>query len=153
MITEKDYELTSEYRPDQSNEWVTTKSLDDKSILEYGKELLQSPTFTLHHPEWTTAQPLYSKKQMLDMFRLGIKISKTLSRKEMQALRKKKNYPVPYMSMRAMNKGEEDTYPYELWSSCRTAASKLKKDYGCRFVVKKLGPKGTIGDIRVVRID
>lgn len=132
------------------DEWVTTKSLDDISILEYGKEILSTPSMAITKEGET--QLFYSKSDMLDMFRLGVKMSKTIARKEATLLRKKKGLMSPYLLLRSLEENESETFPYEQWSSIRVAASKLKKDFGCEFKVNKVAPNGKIGDIKVVRI-
>ena len=110
--------------------WVSSKSLSDAQIKEYCKEIISSPTVV-------GGTPMYTKKQMISMFKRGFE---------------KGIFVYPFSAMRQMDVYDRLVFPYEKWNSVRTAASKLKKQFGCTFRVRKDGPHNEKGDIVVVRI-
>ena len=113
--------------------WVTSKSVDDSHIESYCKEMISNATII-------DGVPMYTKEQMLNMFRTGYEEGIS------------KRFVSPYTALRQMDVNDRILFPYEKWSTVRTSASKLKRQFGCLFRVRKTGEFNEHGKIEVVRI-
>ena len=118
-------------------DWVVTKSLDEEHISEYAKDLISSGSFI-------NGERMYTKRQLIQMFRIGYQVRKNDDIRKIWAS--------PGTSMRQMDVGDVLSFPYEKWNAARSSASKLKKQFGCVFRVRKMSPGNEIGDIEVVRL-
>ncbi len=130
---------------DYSNEvpqWVSTKSLNDRSIEEYAYALLSTPTID------GKELSLYSKEKMLEMFRLGYHMRVGYHK----YTRRRKRSERPYAKARCLKVGETVIFPFTAWDSVRAACSRIKKETGSTFRVRKLAPSGLIGDIEMTRL-
>lgn len=135
-------------------DWVITKSLDDTALEEYCKDIISTPSAVFVEPNNGAEKrtPLYSKEQLIEAFKIGYT---TMSHTEFgkRILRAHKlQWLKPHDILRNMDVGGYTTFPFEKWSAVRTAASHLKKSYGCKFSVRKMGPNGKVADIEVVRL-
>ena len=101
-------------------DWVATKSLDNECITEFGKELLDSPVFCISTTFGASTQ-LYTKEQMLEMFRYGYSL-----------------FQKPYTFMHKMGVKDTVLFPIENWASVRSAASILKRQFGAVYKVEKV---------------
>ena len=115
---------------DPFTEWVTSESLDFEEIEQRGADILANPAFTVKAVGSQTKTFLYTREQMLEMYRYGYSLSQK-----------------PHTYMRNMEIGQSAVFPFKHWSTVRSAASMLKKRFGVVFAVKKL-PQG---DIKVTR--
>ena len=133
--------------------WVVSASLTDEQIHETAKEILSSPSVILNYKaEPMEERPLYSLEQMLTMFRTGyLTLCKSAIGKRILSKYKHKD-TIPFRVMREMHTGDKVHFPYEKWGAARTAATKIKQDFGTIYLVKKLGPDKEKGIIEVTRI-
>ena len=134
----------------QDENWVVTCTYSDEEIKEYGEEILASPAMTISVPSSEVKlQALYDEDQMLRMFREGCL---TILREKYKKKSKKNSKPPrPFPILRDMAVGESVNVPFEKWQAARSAASKLKRDFGCVFVVRKVAKTGEIGEIEIYR--
>lgn len=126
--------------------WIMSSSIPEETINDRCKYLLESAKYSSE-----ADGPLYTQRQMVEMFREGYAmfLDTPLGQKILKAIRKTH---APYAKIRDMEVGELLLFPYVKWKTVRTAASRLKIQYGAEFTVRKLGEKGEINDILVTRI-
>ena len=126
-------------------DWRSTSSVTDEQIEKYSRDILDSPYVSQSDGEY------YSKDQLLGMFRLGIATVTDMEmwKKFVDAENKKEHRA--YHVLRKMQVGDTVTFPYSAWNAARSAASKLKKDFGCKFTVRKHGEYNGEGTIHVLR--
>ena len=136
-----------------TTDWIISCSLSDEMIKEYGSSILNKPFFWMN-PQDATKQdiPIYSQEQMIEMFRQGfMTMSRTDIGQKILKLKKQK-WLRPYTLLRKMDVGRTITFPYDKWSSVRTAASRIKKQFGSVYQTRKISPMREQGDIEVTRI-
>ena len=147
-------ENTTDYsRKTEESLWVVSASLTDEQIQETAKDILSSPTVLLNYKtDPIEERPLYSLEQMLNMFRTGYLTlcNSALGKKILS--KTKHSSIIPHKVMRRMHIGDKAHFPYEKWGAARTAATKIKQDFGSVFLVKKMGPDNGKGIIEVTRI-
>lgn len=142
--------------PDENYEdWVNTKICNDMFIQTFSEDILNKPKFVISPTDSELdKQKLYTTEQMLEMFRAGfLAITRTDFGKE--ALKKVRHGKVPdnpYRILRNLNVNDSVTFPYITWSAVRTAASKLKSEFGVIYRVNKIARAGQVGDIEVTRL-
>ena len=152
-MTEEQEKYLEEFREKSVQEWITSNTISDEFITEQSSNILTNPTYVIRQVgKKKPVEPLYSKKQMMEMFRAGfVSMAKT---KEGKKVLKKRNVsiPSPETMLRNMDKDTSITVPFVYWDQVRTAASKLKKDFGCVYKTRKQGEPGEVGVIVVTRI-
>ena len=126
----------------ETPQWVSAKSLDDRSIEEYACSVLSTPTVEGKELR------LYSKDKMLEMFRIGY----YLRTDYIKDTRRRKRAERPYIKARCLKVGETCIFPFTAWDSVRVACSMIKRKTGSTFRVRKLAPSGLIGDIEMTRL-
>ena len=136
-------------------EWVSTKICDDDFIQTFSEDILNSPKFVFSPTDSEfDKQQLYTTSQMLEMFRAGF-LAVTRTDFGLEALRKARHGRVPdnpYRILRNMDVNDRTTFPFYSWRSVRTAASRLKAEFGVIYRVNKLARVGQVGDIEVTRL-
>jgi len=118
-----------------TSEWVSTASMPDEFVYTNAEQVLSQPAFIVSSTSESCTSHLYTKEQMYEMFRLGYMAK----------------WRGPYRVLGKMAVGETTYLPYEAWDSARSAATRLKKNHGKEFQVKKLGKFGSEGRIEIVR--
>ena len=108
-------------------DWITSLSLSEEEIVELTTNILSNPSL-ISKTSIGDDNHFYSYSQMIEMFVCG------MSAKPDKKI-KKMNTSSAYGKMRTLDKGDTIVLPYDKWNSARTAASKLKKDYGVRYTV------------------
>ena len=121
---------TTEYH----EEWVTTKSINDECANGFGKDLLDSPAFCADMSDGESVQ-LYTREQMLEMFRFGYSL-----------------FQKPYTFLHKMGVKDTALFPVEKWASVRSAASILKRQFGCVYRVERLVMSDNKSSIKVTRL-
>lgn len=114
--------------------WVSTATQKNTYIFDESLSFNPSDIFV----STDTADddtPMYTRKQMLQMFRFGYE-TKTYG---------------PYKILRKMKVGDVAVFPYDSWDVVRAAIARIKKNEGRVFTTKKLGPFGKKGDIKIIR--
>ena len=130
--------------------WVVTCTFSDEEIKEFGQVLLESPAMTVNLFSEEKGQNLYSEEQMLEMFREGC-LAVLRQRYKSKTNKRNSKPPRPFPILRDMKVGESVTVPFEKWQAARTAASKLKRDFGCVFIVRKIARNKEVGEIEILR--
>ena len=135
-------------------EWATSDSLTDDMVHQQLEKIFSEPIMTINHnddPEFPEPTRLFSVEQLEESFRLGYMAMCKTDFGRNVINKKIKKYIKPYNILRQMNVGEKKIFPNSVWPAARTAASKLKSEFGCCFKVTKLGKHGEDGDIEVLR--
>lgn len=125
---------------------------DEEYIQTVSDCILSEPKFVLNS---TNPEFLYSTSQMKSMFMLGYYTRKKEAYIKRELAKKQKQSKMlrpSYSMLRGMEIGDRLQFPYEDWKAIRTTASKLKKDFGATYHVKKLAPNGEVGKIEVIRL-
>lgn len=122
--------------------WLRENGLTDGDVCSLAQDIMTRPVL------WSATQKLYSEAQMCEMFRLGVLRMAEGGFRRIKGGRRWK----PFAQMRLMEAGDALVFPYEAWMAARSAATKLKHDYGAIFTVTKLASYNKIGDIEVKRI-
>lgn len=127
------------------DDWVAEKLFDDEFIASFCSDIL------LNHP---TTSPLYTQEQMFQMFRAGVlcMTREEFDKKVFEALKRSYRGNSPGYIMQHMKVGEKQSFPYSKWGAVRTAASTIKKRFGCVYSVNKVTLYGQVGNIEVMRI-
>lgn len=136
-------------------EWVNKKICNDMFIQTFSEDILNKPKFIISPTDSDLDKmELYTTEQMLEMFRAGF-LAVTRTDFGREALRKARYGRVPdnpYRILRKLNVNDTTTFPYNSWGAVRTAASKLKSEFGATYRVNKLARVGQVGDIEVTRL-
>lgn len=130
-------------------EWTIDTSLDNNKIVKYCLDILNKPTTTIVYGDNSNGTRLYSREQMIEMFKRGFTSTREVLSiiRDSEMLTKK-----PYSLLRDMHVGQSIVLPYDNWPSIRTSASSLKKNFGAEFKIHKMSGHGEIGDICVYRV-
>ncbi len=133
-------------------EWISTYTYTDEEICSFADDELSYPFYEAgpNTPE-AEIQELYTKRQMLEMFRIGSKITAERIYYRKKPGKRNSVHPRPYPLMRFMKKGDSILLPFEKWQAARTAACKLRKQFGSVFAVRKM-IIGEPSDIEVTRL-
>lgn len=139
-MKEKDYNINI------FSEITSTDFPDDEFIQNISESILSEPRF---ESSSTNPEFLYSKDQMMSMWKLGYDScqKKTYLKKCI-----KRNALTPYRQLRNMSIGETLQFPYDIWGTVRVAASKIKKDFSAVYIVRKIALFGEEGPIEVLRV-
>lgn len=138
---------------ESKDDWIVTATLTSEQIESYTKHILGNPALWVQS-RFTDGEdkPMYSQEQMIEMFNEGFRFVTTRSDLCRKIVPAKKRSTKPYMLLRNMDIGMSIVFPYEKWASVRTAASKIKREFGSVFQTRKLSPAKKEGNIKVTRI-
>lgn len=117
----------------QNIEEKTTLSDDD--IVNFCSHITSTPeTFIGDRSD----SPLYSIKQMVEMFRMGYDFRKHIGiRKRSEERRRTSREELVEYKLRMMEPGDKLYFPIRKHNAARSAASKLKKNFGVLLHVHK----------------
>lgn len=124
--------------------------LTNDFVQSFSNEILSNPRYVID--ESGKKEKLYSLNQMTEMFRAGF-TSMTKDAFDQKVFEKNSSRSqCPFRIMKQMAVGSIKYFPYTKWTAARTAASALKRQFGCVFVVTKDADHNEIGEIKVKRI-
>ena len=136
-----------DYNNNGFSEASSTGFPDDEFIQTVSETILSEPRFVLSS---TDTEYLYSKNQMVSMFKLGYDACQKKSYLKRKST--KKSVLPPYNQLRNMEVGEKLQFPYDVWGAVRTAACKIKQEFGSTFRTRKITHVGEKGPIEVLRL-
>lgn len=144
-MSDRDNEIEKNF-----NEWAREAIMNDQFVSSFSHNILENPVYTIS--DRSEQKKFYSAKQMLEMFRAGF-LSMTKQEFDQKVFEKNKSRSEsPFRVMKSMSVGSVRLFPYAKWNAARSAATVLKKQFGCVFFVTKNSDYKKIGDIKVVRI-
>ena len=131
------------------SDWVASTIMSDQFVSSFSNDILEKPKYTI--TEGDNVTNYYSREQMIDMFRAGF-LSMTRDSFEKEVFKNNQHASISMAkAMKMMNIGDKITFPYRKWNAVRSTASELKKQFGVRYLVRKVSSFKTIGDIEVTR--
>lgn len=122
-------------------DFTETSSLSDEELSKVADLFLETATPTILYSK----NGKYTKEQMKQMFHLGYEYKVKGVHIDIEKTK-------PYSALKSMSVGDIILLPSKCWNATRTAASQLKKYFGCKFNIKKVTLKGEAGDIEVIRL-
>ena len=144
-MSHKDKEIEENF-----SDWPADRIMDDQFVSSFSDSILKKPAYVLTNDNEKTI--LYSKEQMLEMFRAGfLSMTKESFDKSVFEAKKSKTQ-CPFRVLKQMKIGSTHIFPYSKWRATRSAASSLRRQFGCVFHVTKVSAYNEIGNIMVRRI-
>lgn len=130
-------------------QWISSVSIENLSADDYCSSVLTAPYLTVQSKQEETE--LYSKEQMLEMFRLGAEAATKTILEERAKFRLQNIGLKPYTQINRLRVGDSIYLSFNEWGAARSAASQLKKMYGKVFSIRKNAAYNEQGDIMVFR--
>ena len=132
------------------SDFVTEQLANKEFVHSASNNILDNPVYII--TDGKEKQGLYSKDQMIEMFKAGaMSITKNILEENLSEENVSRTLH-PFRVMKQMTVGSIKYFPYAKWTAARTAASSLKRQFGCVFVVTKDADHNEIGKIKVKRI-